>query len=53
MIWRSLSLNILRVLHVRRVLIEMEQGLTSHSTKIGHFGDVLRSQSLCSVLKKN
>jgi len=49
MIRRSLSLNILRVLHVRRVLIEMEQGLT----KIGHFGDVLRRQSLGSVLKKN
>jgi len=42
MIWRSLSLNILRV------LIETEQGLT----KIGHFGEVLRRQSLGSVLKK-
>ena len=37
------------------VEIELEQGFTSHSTKIGYFdfGDVLSSQSLGSALKKS
>ena len=36
------------------VEMELEQGFTSHSTKIGYFdfGDVLSSQSLGSALKK-